>query len=282
VHVTYLTQAPTSDPKDSKFVCTPRALATSEALKIKELEAKNQELEAKNQVLVSLVKDLNADRYCNEVLSSCPIGEHREGCTATSDGQCTHVGVALDVAQMRHGATINLAAGTFAWKREVACNGKTITLVGAGKGATILDAGGARRFFTLGSGCTLVLRGLSLRNGKASGSFPANGAGGAILVNSGGTLSARDVEFKGNSATWGGAVRVFGGAAGTAGGTASFTSCEFTSNSATVGTVLYVYGGGTATFASTLPANSFSGNPAINNNYGNCYKNGGTVTGSCS
>jgi len=47
VHVTYLTQAPTSDPKDSKFVCTPRALATSEALKIKELEAKIQVLETR-------------------------------------------------------------------------------------------------------------------------------------------------------------------------------------------------------------------------------------------
>jgi hypothetical protein len=58
-----------------------------------------------------------------------------------------------------------------------------------------LDAGGARRFFTLNSGCTLVLRALSLRNGKASD----NNNGGAILANYV-TLSARDVEFKGNSA----------------------------------------------------------------------------------
>ena len=103
------------------------------------------------------------------------------------------------------------------------------------------------------------------------------------------------------------------------GGTASFTSCEFTSNSANTdvrlrpprrprshaqvaaaahppnpaltalarlhasqGAVLYVGSSGTATFASTLPANSFSGNKASNTNYGNCYKERHTtITGSC-
>ena len=44
--------------------------------------------------------------------------------------------------------------------------------------------------------------------------------------------------------------------------------------------MLAVDRGGTATFASTLPANTFSGNTAPNNNYGNCY-NSGTITGSC-
>ena len=45
--------------------------------------------------------------------------------------------------------------------------------------------------------------------------------------------------------------------------------------------MLRVNSGGTATFASTLPANTFSGNTG-SNNYGNCYKSGGTITGSCS
>jgi len=45
--------------------------------------------------------------------------------------------------------------------------------------------------------------------------------------------------------------------------------------------VLYVGSSGTATFASTLPANTFSGNTAPNNGYGNCRKSGGTITGSC-
>ena len=43
----------------------------------------------------------------------------------------------------------------------------------------------------------------------------------------------------------------------------------------------------TVNFASTLPANSFSGNTSPRNNYGNCIKAGSTrhpvtVTGTCS
>jgi hypothetical protein len=43
----------------------------------------------------------------------------------------------------------------------------------------------------------------------------------------------------------------------------------------------------TVNFASTLPANSFSGNTSPRNNYGNCIKGGSTrhpvtVTGTCS
>jgi len=50
---------------------------------------------------------------------------------------------------------------------------------------------------------------------------------------------------------------------------------------ATQGAVLYA-SDATITFASTLPVNSFSGNTAPNNNYGNCYKYSTTITGSCS
>ena len=46
--------------------------------------------------------------------------------------------------------------------------------------------------------------------------------------------------------------------------------------------MLFVDRGGTATFASTLPANTFSGNTVSKlNNYDNCYKYLGTITGSC-
>jgi hypothetical protein len=51
---------------------------------------------------------------------------------------------------------------------------------------------------------------------------------------------------------------------------------------ASQGAAVWVMNRGTATFASTLPANSFSGNTG-SNNYGNCYKYGtGTITGNCS
>jgi hypothetical protein len=108
------------------------------------------------------------------------------------------------------GAEFWLAASTVVWGSKVTCNGKTVTIVGAGKGTTVLDAGwparaaanrspiawpgGSYPFFSLSSGCTLVLRSLSMQNGKS------DFYGGAISMYDGSTLDARDVEFKGNSA----------------------------------------------------------------------------------
>jgi len=47
--------------------------------------------------------------------------------------------------------------------------------------------------------------------------------------------------------------------------------------------VLWVNSGSTVTFASTLPANTFSGNSYnAASNYGNCYNAAATITGSCS
>jgi hypothetical protein len=115
--------------------------------------------------------------------------------------------LAADVALMTDGATINLAAGNFAWTSEVTCSGKTLTLTGAGKSATVLDAGGARRFFTLIKGCTLILSKMSLRNGKTNANHEFGGAiyvkceshKGALCIGSS-TLDARDMEFKDNFA----------------------------------------------------------------------------------
>ncbi len=76
--------------------------------------------------------------------------------------------LAAHVSSAADGAETRLAAGTHAWGSSVACSSKTVTMAGTGEGVTILDAGAARRFFALGSGCALVLRGLTLRNGKAS------------------------------------------------------------------------------------------------------------------
>jgi len=219
------------------------------------------------------------------------------GGDCTDSGKTTWAGsdLAADVALMTDGATINLAAGTFAWTSQVRCTGKTLTLTGAGKGATILDAGLARTFFFLDSGCTLVLSKLSMRNGNSGGGWPFD-RGGAIYAQYGSTLHASDVEFKGNFASH------FGGAVAVRDGTASFTSCDFTSNSVggawdAKGAVVFADNNAKITFASTHPTNSFSGNTAPNNNYGNCdilppvhlmaaflkdKDNNNFITGSCS
>jgi hypothetical protein len=109
------------------------------------------------------------------------------GCPSGSD-LAAAVSVAADGAEF-----VLPGRGVITWASQVTCAGKTLTLTGAGKGATILDAGGARKFFTLINGCTLVLRKLSMRNGKA-------GYYGGAISGQGSTLHASDVEFKDNSA----------------------------------------------------------------------------------
>jgi hypothetical protein len=130
--------------------------------------------------------------------------------------------VAADAQDAADGATINLMAGTFVWSRTVVPIGKTLTITGAGKGVTILDAGNVRRFFGSESNAmTLVLCDLTLENGngyvdqtKALGGNgrtpvgfgstwgeypePQGAYGGAFRLNAGSVLTATGVEFKGN------------------------------------------------------------------------------------
>jgi hypothetical protein len=94
---------------------------------------------------------------------------------------------------------IPLAIGTQAWSSEVGCSGKyrpkTLTITGVGMGYTILDANKTRAFFNLGSGCTLVLKDMSLRNGYKDN-------GGAIIMSGTAVLRATNIEFKGNLASY--------------------------------------------------------------------------------
>lgn len=132
---------------------------------------------------------------------------------------------------MADGDTINLAAGTFAWTKTITCGyfvTKTITITGAGKGQTVLDAQSARTHIFMGKGCNLVLRDLTLANGRSSGNGHGQ-YGGAIRAFSDTTIDATNVEFKNNEAT---NLSGSGGAVYLASCTATFTDCSFTSNKA--------------------------------------------------
>ena len=153
-------------------------------------------------------------------------------------GDCTDSGLNpppsnIEINNAADGAVITLPAGTHKWDNEVHCRGKTITVEGAGKGVTIIDAArqdtpdasgkytprylahpdlnsatnwgrddtsGSSRHFTVDAGCKLILKGVTLINGnmrQGSSAFPV---GGSILVNHDGRLEATDVEFKDNYA----------------------------------------------------------------------------------
>ncbi|MFE3639218.1 hypothetical protein [Streptomyces cellostaticus] len=68
----------------------------------------------------------------------------------------------------------------------------------------------AFRILTVDGG-NLTLRALRVTNGDATGSPIANGAGGGIVVTSGGTLTASAVVVRGNQANFGGGISNFSG-----------------------------------------------------------------------
>ena len=67
--------------------------------------------------------------------------------------------VATCVANAADGAVVTLGEGTHSWTTEVALQGnKHITIVGAGQGLTTLDRNSGGRFFTIPTGCHVVLK----------------------------------------------------------------------------------------------------------------------------
>ena len=171
---------------------------------------------------------------CKEIASTKSLAS---GKFTQHGGDCTDSGLNpppsnVEINDAADGAVINLPAGTHKWSNEVHCWGKTITVLGAGKGVTIIDVArqdtpdangkyerryladpdmnsetkygrwgtsGQSRHFTVNSGCKLILKGVTLINGNMQ-SGGAYAVGGSILVNHNGRLEATDVEFKDNFA----------------------------------------------------------------------------------
>ncbi len=119
---------------------------------------------------------------------------------------------------------------------------KSITI--SGSVPIILDGGGGRQLFSVNSGGSLTLHGLTVRNGSAT-----NGA--AIQVASGGTLAVDNVSFGGN---W--ALSGSGGAIHNS-GTTTIRHSTFYANRAGAGGGVFNANGGTLTIStSVLTANT--------------------------
>ncbi len=152
---------------------------------------------------------------------------------------------------------------------------KNLTIQGAGAGVTILDGGGIDRVFDIdpsGSGITVVMSGLTIRNGNPGAG--KNGGG----IESGGTLTLTNVTISGNTAPGGGGginsfgtltltnVTISGNAAGGGGGglfsviTATLTNVTVSNNTATA---LFhgggIYNSGTLTLTNVTISDNTAG-----------------------
>jgi hypothetical protein len=163
---------------------------------------------------------------CKEIVGT-------NGVSVQHAGDCTDSGLNpppsnVEITNAADGAVINLPAGIHKWDNEVRCWGKTLTVIGAGKGVTIIDAArqdtpnangvyetrsiarashtwlndntsGQSRHFVVSTGCKLILKGVTLIN--ANSHRPSGWlVGGSIMVCQNGILEATDVEFKDNYA----------------------------------------------------------------------------------
>jgi len=87
---------------------------------------------------------------------------------------------------------------------------KSLTIVGAGPGATVIDANGVDRALHVPGPATVVVAGLTLRNGWLDPSSMSVHSGGGAL-NEGGDLTLLDVVVEDNYAGGGGGIANFSG-----------------------------------------------------------------------
>lgn len=133
-----------------------------------------------------------------------PTGNDATG-TGADDNPFETIGKGIDTAS-DIGTTVHLAAGTYdenngAISRDYGINidNTELTIQGAGKAQTFIDAGGFDRIFRIADGKTVTIKDLTFLNGDSS-------KGGAIKVRPGATLNVINCNFMDNTAKEGGAI----------------------------------------------------------------------------
>jgi len=193
-----------------------------------------------------------------------------------------HATIQAGINAAATGDTVQVAPGTYTGpsNRNLDFAGKNILLrSSAGAATTIIDCQNLARGMRFHSGETAAatVRGFTIRNGLASGTF-----GGAILIEGGATPTIRDCRFESNHANTGGAIFVssgvtladctfennvadnFGGGAYAEAGNLTAARCSFTHNQAAIGAGVSVLLDATATltdcnFTENNPVNKAGG-----------------------
>jgi predicted outer membrane repeat protein len=184
-------------------------------------------------------------------------GDDGNNCKSTATA-CATIGHAIALAAS--GDTIQIAAATYQENLGIPFN---LTLNGAKAATTIVDGTNTVNVFTVGTGISLTLSNLTIKNGVGY-----SGGGG---VDNSGTLTVNQSNFYTNTALSGGAILNTG--------TATISSTTFSGNSP------YFFGHSASCGAidnrssMTVTASTFVNNYANNNNTsGGAICNGGTLT----
>ena len=175
-----------------------------------------------------------------------------DGNTGGSTDPFQTIGKGVDEANPT-GTIIHLSEGTFDEVNDRNINiAKDLTIQGAGKDKTFIDAEGFSRVFRIDNGNTVTIKDVTFLNGDSS-------KGGAIKVRPGATLNLINCNFIGNTAEEGGAIYNFG--------TTTATNCLFKNNVAEgedSGGAIYSICGSTL----TVTGSTFQGNSAADGHGG--------------
>ncbi len=214
--------------------------------------------------LADQVDDNTSDGICHTVAGTCTLRA-----AIMQANHSSGIGVTVNVPAGHYTLLLPAGSGDPEQNGDLDFIGSTpVTVIGAGKGQTILDANQIDRLVSVSAGASATLQSLSLTNG-----FAVNGGAADIA----GTLTLMDVDISSSQATRGGGVDVelggtlimrggsisgctasIGGGIYSSGGNMNLSNATISRNSAT-------NAGGIYTHLLTNPGNQLAGQTLITN-----------------
>jgi hypothetical protein len=150
---------------------------------------------------------------CGSVRNRCKKMVDCGPCTPPCTGLQPTADLQAAINAAAPGSTLTLCAGTWTAPAGSLSISKSLTLIGAGIGQTILDGANVRTVLAVSGGndTTVTLEGLTITRGKST-----TAAGG---ISTSGNLTLRDVDITANHAERGGGILQLGGTLTLAAGT---------------------------------------------------------------
>jgi hypothetical protein len=148
---------------------------------------------------------LNAPAWWVAVLCTVTIPAHAATVTVSNTNDSGPGSLRQALVMANDGDTLTFAvSGSIMLTTGELFVDKSITISGPGAGNLAVDGNANGRVFYIGSGTTVTIAGLTIRNGMVTGNFPGGSGGGIYSFQA--TLTLNDCAISGNSATYGGGV----------------------------------------------------------------------------
>ncbi len=154
--------------------------------------------EAANITVTTTADELNADGDCSlrEAIRAANLNIAVDACAAGSGADVVTLGAGTYLLSIAGGGEDAALTGDL----DIT---EALTITGTGAASTIVDGGLVDRVFHVNTPGTVIIQGMTIRNGKSVGTFSR---GGAVAVYGGGTVNLTSLTMSNNSGELGGAV----------------------------------------------------------------------------